>query len=50
MNRSLLDWTLQMAYRNFSGALFHFGGQNAAYNGTFRLTMLTQPVLASSGH
>lgn len=24
---------MQLAYRNFSGSLFHFGGQNAAYNG-----------------
>ncbi|KAF8316072.1 hypothetical protein DL93DRAFT_2193867 [Clavulina sp. PMI_390] len=27
-----VDWTMQLAYQNFSGALFHFGGQNAAYN------------------
>ncbi|KAF8320741.1 hypothetical protein DL93DRAFT_1730126 [Clavulina sp. PMI_390] len=27
-----VDWTMQLAYRNFSGAMFHFGGQNASYN------------------
>ncbi|KAF8316086.1 hypothetical protein DL93DRAFT_2056676, partial [Clavulina sp. PMI_390] len=27
-----VDWTMQLAYQNFSGALYHFGGQNAAYN------------------
>ena len=27
-----LDYTLQMAYSNFSGALFHVGGQNVYYN------------------
>ena len=27
-----LDWALQMAYNNFSAALFHVGGQNAYYN------------------
>ncbi|KAF9506580.1 glycoside hydrolase family 79 protein [Hydnum rufescens UP504] len=27
-----VDYTLQMAYGNFSYALFHFGGQNSAYN------------------
>ncbi|KAF8320735.1 hypothetical protein DL93DRAFT_2073392 [Clavulina sp. PMI_390] len=26
------DWSMTLAYSNFSGALFHFGGQNAAYN------------------
>ena len=27
-----LDYGLQMAYSNFSGALFHVGGQNVYYN------------------
>lgn len=27
------DYALQMAYGNFTSALFHFGGQNVAYNG-----------------
>ncbi|KAH9016813.1 glycoside hydrolase family 79 protein, partial [Lactarius hengduanensis] len=27
-----LDWALTMAYSNFTGALFHIGGQNAYYN------------------
>lgn len=27
------DWSMTLAYSNFSGALFHFGGQDAAYNG-----------------
>jgi hypothetical protein len=28
----LLDYGLQMAYSNFSGALVHVGGQNVYYN------------------
>ncbi|KAH9933993.1 glycoside hydrolase family 79 protein [Epithele typhae] len=27
-----VDYGLQMAHSNFSGALFHFGGQNVSYN------------------
>lgn len=27
-----LDYALQMANSNFTGALFHFGGQNVSYN------------------
>ncbi|KAI0311519.1 glycoside hydrolase family 79 protein [Amylostereum chailletii] len=27
-----LDWSLTMAYNNFSAALFHIGGQNSYYN------------------
>jgi len=27
-----IDWALQMAYYNFSGAMMHLGGQNAYYN------------------
>ena len=27
-----LDYALQMVYANFSSALFHFGGQDVAYN------------------
>ncbi|KAI0369503.1 glycoside hydrolase family 79 protein [Pilatotrama ljubarskyi] len=27
-----VDYALQMAYSNFTGALFHFGGQNVSYN------------------
>jgi len=27
-----LDYALQMAYGNFSGALFHNNGQNSSYN------------------
>ena len=27
-----LDYGMQMAYSNFSGALFHVGGQNVFYN------------------
>jgi len=27
-----MDWAMTLAYSNFSGSLFHFGGQNAAYN------------------
>ena len=27
-----LDWAFTMAFRNFSTALFHVGGQNAYYN------------------
>ncbi|KAF8529719.1 glycoside hydrolase family 79 protein [Hysterangium stoloniferum] len=27
-----LDWALQMAYSNFSGAMMHVGGQNVYYN------------------
>jgi hypothetical protein len=27
-----LDYSLQMAYSNFSGAMFHIGGQNVYYN------------------
>lgn len=26
------DWALQMAFVNFTNALYHFGGQNVAYN------------------
>jgi hypothetical protein len=28
----MTDWTLQMAYYNFSAALMHVGGQNVYYN------------------
>jgi hypothetical protein len=27
-----LDYALQMAHSNFSGAMFHLGGQNVFYN------------------
>lgn len=27
-----IDWALTLAYNNFTGALFHVGGQNALYN------------------
>jgi hypothetical protein len=27
-----LDYSMQMAYNNFTGALFHIGGQNVYYN------------------
>lgn len=27
-----LDYAMQMAHSNFSGALFHVGGQNVFYN------------------
>ena len=27
-----IDHALQLAHSNFSGALFHFGGQNVSYN------------------
>jgi hypothetical protein len=27
-----IDYSLQMAYSNFSGAMFHVGGQNVYYN------------------
>ena len=27
-----IDWSLQMAYYNFSGAMMHLGGQNVYYN------------------
>lgn len=27
-----IDYGMQMAYSNFSGALFHVGGQNVYYN------------------
>ena len=27
-----VDYGLQMAYSNFSGALLHIGGQNVSYN------------------
>jgi hypothetical protein len=27
-----LDWSLTLAYNNFSSALYHLGGQNAYYN------------------
>lgn len=27
-----VDYALQMANSNFTGALFHFGGQNVSYN------------------
>jgi hypothetical protein len=27
-----IDYALQMAYSNFSGAMFHVGGQNVFYN------------------
>jgi hypothetical protein len=30
-----LDYAMQMAYSNFSGALFHVGGQNVFYNVSF---------------
>ncbi|KAF8332661.1 uncharacterized protein EI90DRAFT_2917640 [Cantharellus anzutake] len=27
-----IDWALQLAFTNFTNALYHFGGQNVAYN------------------
>ena len=27
-----VDWALQLAHTNLTGALFHAGGQNVAYN------------------
>jgi hypothetical protein len=44
-----LDYGLTMAYSNFSGALFHVGGQNAYYNVSHNihpLITLTQSVSA----
>lgn len=45
-----LDYGLMMAYSNFTGALFHVGGQNVYYNVSslsffffFRLRILTPP-------
>lgn len=35
-----LDYGLTMAYSNFSGALFHVGGQNAYYNVSFFIGQL----------
>lgn len=34
-----LDYALQMAYSNFSGALFHVGGQNVYYNPFTRMLL-----------
>lgn len=33
-----LDYALQMAYSNFSGALFHVGGQHVYYNPFTRMS------------
>ena len=43
-----LDYGLMMAYSNFTGALFHVGGQNVYYNvsSLFRL-FLYPPILTS---
>lgn len=43
-----LDYSLQMAYGNFSGALMHVGGQNVFYNvrtRAFRMSRSTADVL-----
>jgi len=37
-----LDYGLMMAYSNFTGALFHVGGQNVYYNVSARFTLLLQ--------
>ena len=40
-----LDYALQMAYSNFSGALFHVGGQNVYYNPFTRMSCLFSPFV-----
>lgn len=50
------DYGLQMAYSNFSGALFHVGGQNVFYNVSlpgllfFSVGVLTDNALCSHSH
>lgn len=39
-----LDYALQMAHSNFSGALMHVGGQNVFYNVRFR-SCISMPSL-----
>jgi hypothetical protein len=34
-----LDYAMQMAFYNFSGALFHIGGQNVYYNVSHRSSL-----------
>ncbi|KAH9851266.1 glycoside hydrolase family 79 protein [Lenzites betulinus] len=46
-----LDYAMQMAYSNFTGALFHFGGQNVSYNGMILTANLTAiPTNQSAFH
>lgn len=40
----MTDWTLQMAYYNFSAALMHVGGQNVYYNVSLSSSSLTEIV------
>ena len=40
----MTDWTLQMAYYNFSAALMHVGGQNVYYNVSLPSSSLTEIV------
>lgn len=41
-----LDYAMQMAHSNFSGAYFHVGGQNVYYN-PFTRACLASPWLAT---
>ena len=41
----MTDWTLQMAFSNFSGALMHVGGQNVYYNVSLTQTIFVQTTL-----
>ena len=43
-----LDYGLQMAYSNFTGALLHIGGQDVSYNVSLRCTFLRCGELTSA--
>ena len=43
-----VDYGLQMAYSNFTGALLHIGGQDVSYNVSLRCTFLRCGELTSA--
>lgn len=42
-----VDYGLQMAYSNFTGALLHVGGQNVSYNVSMHCIFLPSPALTN---
>lgn len=42
-----IDYGMQLAYGNFSGALFHAGGQNVTYNVRLVFSLLTHSSIAN---
>lgn len=42
-----VDYGLQMAYSNFTGALLHVGGQNVSYNVSMHCIFLLPPALTN---